>query len=74
MEGYPDCYVRDPRRIGNNVCNDYLPYNSEQCGYDGGDCATSMQVEGYPKCYVTDPSEVGNGDRHGFPPQYFEGI
>jgi len=39
-EDYPNCNVEFKHWIGNGICN-YDPeggYNTEECGYDGGDC------------------------------------
>jgi hypothetical protein len=35
---YPSCTVTRPSWIGDGVC-DGAEYNSEECGYDGGDCS-----------------------------------
>ena len=35
---YPDCEASLPSRIGDGDCDNYDSYNSEACGYDGGDC------------------------------------
>ena len=53
---YPDCHVDDPIYIGSGVC-DGGDYNTEECGWDGGDCV----VPGYPNCHVDDPSYIGDG-------------
>jgi hypothetical protein len=43
-----------------------MEYNTEECGWDGGDCV----VEGYPDCHVDDPSEIGNGECETFEDLY----
>ena len=35
---YPNCIVREPSKLGDGVCFDHYEYNSEDCGFDGGDC------------------------------------
>ena len=57
---YPDCNVSIASAIGNGYC-DGGRYNTEKCGWDGGDCL----VEGYPDCHVDIPSWIGNGYCHG---------
>lgn len=39
LEEYPNCDVPNPSWINNGVC-DGLPYFTEECGLDGGDCAS----------------------------------
>jgi len=39
VEGYPNCFVSDPSVIGDGKCDfAWLPYNSFDCGFEGGDC------------------------------------
>lgn len=38
VEGYPNCHVDMPSWIGDGIC-DGEEYNTEACGWDGGDCA-----------------------------------
>ena len=33
--------------IGDGKCHNYDPYNTEACGYDGGDCVAFNK---YPNC------------------------
>mmetsp|Transcript_847 Transcript_847/g.1267 ORF Transcript_847/g.1267 Transcript_847/m.1267 type:complete len:538 (-) Transcript_847:168-1781(-) len=35
---YPECNVTDVRSIGDGDCDNFDPYNTEECGWDGGDC------------------------------------
>jgi len=38
VPNYPDCHVDVPELIGHGVCSDYYqPYNTAECGFDGGD-------------------------------------
>lgn len=37
---YPNCMTDWPSRIGDNVCDDV--WNTEECGYDEGDCTASI--------------------------------
>ena len=43
---------------------DYLPYNSEKCGYDGGDCPTPQAANNnvYSNCFVSYPEKLGDGE------------
>ncbi len=54
---YTKCAVTEPDEISNGACYNHAPYNTEVCGFDGGDCI----VENYPHCLVPDPDEIGNG-------------
>ena len=55
-EGYPDCHIRIGDRIdgiGDGSCSQY--YNTEECGYDGGDCLPEVPEvpEDYPcLCFI----------------------
>ena len=55
---YPDCKVEFPLLIGNGKCN-RGSYNSEACGWDGGDCDDFQKK--YPGCNVKNPMRVGDG-------------
>ena len=45
-------------QIGNGLC-DGGDYNTEECGWDGGDC---IEFNKYPNCKVDDQhSRIGNG-------------
>ena len=70
---YPNCSVPIPSYIGDLEC-DGLPYNTEECGWDGGDChhcnatyfGPSCDLY-YPNCSVPIPSYIGNGACNGKP-------
>lgn len=61
---YPDCNVLEVSRLGNGKC-DPGSYNTMECKYDGGDCATFNEL--FPDC-VPDEStaqwkaQVDSGD------------
>ena len=55
---YPNCTVSFPSWIGDGMCDDYEPYNTEKCGDDGGDCVKHWY---YPDCTVSFPSWIGDG-------------
>ena len=60
---YPDCPVTfGVFMIGDGQCHLYPPFNTEECGWDGGDCV----VKDYPKCKGVDPNWIGDGrcDNH----------
>ena len=46
------------RVIGNGRC-DGGDYNTEECGYDGGDCTQFNQK--YPNCTALYPFHIGDG-------------
>ena len=56
--GYPNCKVDWPDWIGDGSC-DGGDYNTEECGWDGGDCIEFN--EKYPNCMVDWPSFLENG-------------
>ncbi len=64
---YTNCIVDVPDWIGNGICNDSPPYNTERCGFDGGDC-DRKPVEGNSACLVDWPDLIGDGSCHDFPP------
>ena len=67
IDNYPNCHVVFPTHIGNGVCDDkynenlYHGYNTEECGWDGGDCLTLKAVDGFPDCRVVKPERIGDG-------------
>jgi len=75
VDDYPGCIVPNPEFIGDNECDDYLPYNTPLCGYDGGDCVLKQHPD-YPDCYVTNIAWIGQksnanevgGECEDFPP------
>ena len=38
---YEKCAVQKPSLIGDGTCNTRAPYNTDGCGFDGGDCVNS---------------------------------
>jgi len=38
VQGFPSCCVPDSSFLGDGACDAYAPYNSAECGWDGGDC------------------------------------
>ena len=63
---YPYCSVYHERWIGDGVC-DGGPYDTEECGYDGGNCPCVDGSFGpncdlyYPFCYAPTPEWIGDG-------------
>lgn len=54
------------RKVGDGYCQNIevdeisgIKYNSEECGWDGGDCTEFNEM--YPGCEVEDVRDVGNG-------------
>jgi len=41
------CNVPNPEMIGNEHCDIDAPYNTEECGWDGGDCPTREKNANY---------------------------
>jgi len=64
---YPRCasVVGYPWKIGDGNC-DSLPYNIDDCGYDGGDCVArnANKTAAYPDCNITSLGVgfLGDGD------------
>lgn len=56
---YPKCVASNPDAIGDGSCDFfYLGNDSEECGWDGGDCI----VSGYPDCHGVNPSFIGDSE------------
>ena len=53
---YPFCNVPSKHWIGNGWCDNYPPYNTPQCGWDGGDCPVK-----YPDCNLVIDFTFGDG-------------
>jgi len=66
VPGYPDCFVQNPSLIGNNKCDNRIPYNSEECSYDGLDCSDFNSQ--YPNCQVVNTNFIGDGTCHNIYP------
>ena len=69
----PNVTVTFPEYIGDGAC-DGEPYNTEECGWDGGDCvhcnATYFGPNctlHYPNCFVPVPDFIGDGVCDGEP-------
>ncbi len=59
VPNYTDCYVLTPSLIGDGNCDNFLPYNSEVCGYDGEDCSEFNTR--FPNCTAPIPTLVTDG-------------
>jgi hypothetical protein len=46
--------------IGDEYCDDYPPFNTEKCNWDGGDCQIPLPVKGLPGCFAEDPGKIGD--------------
>jgi hypothetical protein len=71
---YPSCNSSEPSWIGDGVCNAW-PFNTEECGWDGGDCIRCNN-DGYfgpycnldyPNCSVPDQAWIGDDYCNGEP-------
>merc|ERR1739844_437692 len=64
----PSCNVRYPSFIGDGKCNVGY-YNTEECGWDGGDCDEFNEkpfYENYPDCIVEEENvPIGTGSCYG---------
>jgi len=54
LKEYPNCSVEYPFLIRDGICNNFEPYFTEDCGYDGGDCDAFFTK--YPDC-TAEPAE-----------------
>lgn len=54
---YPNCDVDNKEEVGDGFCDS--AYNTEECGWDGGDCIDFNAK--YPNCKAIDPFRVGDG-------------
>ena len=43
---YPDCIIDTPEWVGDGFCDAVSPYNTPECGYDGGDCCVGTCQDG----------------------------
>ena len=58
---YPNCEAVNPYRIGDGICDNSDPYNSEACGFDDGDCL-KLNARTYPDCTAPyQNSRIGDG-------------
>ena len=57
---YPNCTVDNLGLITNGKCDNYGLYNTIECGFDGGDCAT-FNIK-YPNCKARHPSRIQDGN------------
>ena len=62
---YHECHVLDVRTVGDGNCDteydDFgIRYNTEKCGWDGGDCTELNEM--YPGCKADCSSCPGNDD------------
>ena len=58
-DNYPNCYATRTLFLGNGICNG-VGLNSEECGFDGGDC--NEFNEKYPGCLPWYPKKIGDGN------------
>ncbi len=59
VPGYPDCYVLNPQVVSDGHCENFIPYNTIECGEDGGDCADFNKK--FPGCDAPITDLVGDG-------------
>jgi hypothetical protein len=61
---YPDCTASIPNSIGDGNCDGWAwSYNTEECGWDGGDCPAAAGFFGLD-CKVPVPQWIGDGECH----------
>ena len=73
-----DCYsaTNDPfQLVGNGYCNNWFPYNTEACCWDGGDCSKVFGdcVATPETCTVINSPLLGNGHCYNWSPYNTEG-
>ena len=62
-QAYPDCLADYPSYLGDGYCYNYEPYNTAECGWDGGDCLIFNKR--YPDCGVDFTGWLGDGECDG---------
>jgi hypothetical protein len=66
-EKNPSCCVPNPNFIGDGACDPDAPYNTEECGYDGGDCCKgTCDVGSIFGCTAKKESQFGDYGPFGF--------
>jgi len=66
-EKNPSCCVPNPNFIGDGACDPDAPYNTEECGYDGGDCCKGTCDSGSIfGCTTKKESQFGDYGPFGF--------
>ena len=58
MAKYPNCTATYFGNMGSGRCDGWQ-YNTEECGWDGGDCV-ELNTK-YPNCHAANPSNIGDG-------------
>ncbi len=65
---YPRCTgLNYPKKIGDGFCDEYPPYNTKECGWDGDDC-DPKPVDSYPDCMVHYPGFINDSFCDDYPP------
>ena len=67
FDKYPDCqsYFARLDTFGDGICDDFEEINNEMCGWDDGDCISSIErKKKYPNCTVLKPQFLGDGLCH----------
>ena len=62
LDHFPDCLIHPSfgSLLGNGECLNEEPYNTEECGYDGGDCIAFNDK--YPDCTARFADTIGDGN------------
>jgi hypothetical protein len=68
VPGFPDCIVDAPEFVGDGWCDSVSPYNTEACGYDGGDCCANTCQDGPYECGVEAPFDCQDPSQPTTPP------